>query len=252
LCLGAISAVLIFWLIRGVILSGYLVFPVPLGSFPVAWRVPYANALNMARSISFWARIPFAKGCHGTLSNWNWFLPWLIRIFHNPGMVACIIWVLAGCVLLLFYRLSGKHKNAPGRIIAIFLLPWLMYLPVWFFIVPNPRYLSSSLCIVGAGLFTIAFNNYGLIKDKIKFRGILTIYIIVCSLFFLIKAGDHRVVRMGSCAGFKVFSTDSGLLIYIPEEGDQCWDAPLPCAPAPVKNLRLRKENIRGGFIGRL
>lgn len=48
----------------------------------------------------------------------------------------------------------------------------------------------------------------------------------------------------------KTFSTRSGLIVYVPENGNQCWDAPLPCTPYPDVNLRLRqKGNMRYGFI---
>lgn len=250
LCLGATLAVLLFWLIRGVILSGYIAFPFPLGSFPVEWRVPYADALNMARSVSNWARIPFAKNYDVALGNWGWFMPWAIRVSHNSGMAVCIIWALAGYALLLFYKLSGRHKKNPGCMTALFLLPWLIYIPIWFFTAPNPRYLGSALCILGAGAFAIVFNNYGLIQKRVRFNMIFVLYILVCSLFFTIKLRDNRDLIKVTHVELAPFLTDSGLAIYVPKEGDQCWDAPLPCAPGPVKNLRLRrKENIYYGFM---
>ena len=52
--------------------------------------------------------------------------------------------------------------------------------------------------------------------------------------------------------GIKVKKTlvSEGLSVYVPEEGDQCWDAPLPCAPfVPDSHLRLRTTgDLRDGF----
>ena len=46
------------------------------------------------------------------------------------------------------------------------------------------------------------------------------------------------------------FVTKSGLEIYTPTKRDQCWDAPLLCAPYPDADLRLReKGNMRRGFM---
>ena len=48
----------------------------------------------------------------------------------------------------------------------------------------------------------------------------------------------------------KTFVTDSGLSLLCPEEGDQCWDAALPCTPYPNPAMRLRKErDLRSGFV---
>ena len=46
------------------------------------------------------------------------------------------------------------------------------------------------------------------------------------------------------------YSTASGLEVWIPaEEGEQCWDSPLPCMAFPQPNLRLRDENdLSQGF----
>ena len=46
------------------------------------------------------------------------------------------------------------------------------------------------------------------------------------------------------------FITRSGLRLYVPQEGDQCWDAPLPCTPYPNADLRLRRQGDLGsGFL---
>ena len=49
---------------------------------------------------------------------------------------------------------------------------------------------------------------------------------------------------------WRTFVTRSGLTIYVPQNGTQCWDAPLPCARRALPNLRLRREgDISRGFI---
>src|ERR1043166_3048289 len=65
-----------------------------------------------------------------------------------------------------------------------------------------------------------------------------------------------KIIRPGPDAGFypisKVqthpFQTQSGLTVYVPDKGDQCWDAQLLCAPYPDSNLRLRTNDIARGF----
>jgi hypothetical protein len=43
--------------------------------------------------------------------------------------------------------------------------------------------------------------------------------------------------------------TLSGLAVYVPAQGNQCWDAPLPCTPYFDPSLRLRDaSSLRWGF----
>lgn len=45
------------------------------------------------------------------------------------------------------------------------------------------------------------------------------------------------------------FTTASGIQVYVPVEGDQIWDAPLPAAPYPNPALRLRcPDSLECGF----
>jgi hypothetical protein len=65
------------------------------------------------------------------------------------------------------------------------------------------------------------------------------------------------IIEPGGDSGFyaaphvdlDTFVTRSGLIIYVPKEGNQCWDAPLPCARRPIPDLRLREEgDMSRGF----
>ncbi|MGH9418878.1 MAG: hypothetical protein ACRD3J_02800, partial [Thermoanaerobaculia bacterium] len=44
--------------------------------------------------------------------------------------------------------------------------------------------------------------------------------------------------------------TASGLTVYVPVSGEQCWNAPLPCTPYFSANLALRvKGDMSSGFV---
>jgi hypothetical protein len=54
-------------------------------------------------------------------------------------------------------------------------------------------------------------------------------------------------------ANLIVRHTLSGLAVYVPTEGNQCWDAPLPCMAYFDKTLRLRNgASMRAGFTSEL
>lgn len=62
-----------------------------------------------------------------------------------------------------------------------------------------------------------------------------------------ISPKNSLVIRPGPDAGFypipKVpvytYRTKSGLILYTPQKGDQCWDIHLTCVPYPDSQLRL-------------
>ena len=46
------------------------------------------------------------------------------------------------------------------------------------------------------------------------------------------------------------FITDTGLQLFVPKQGNQCWDAPIPCTPDPDSTLQLiKKGEFKGGFM---
>jgi hypothetical protein len=54
-------------------------------------------------------------------------------------------------------------------------------------------------------------------------------------------------------ADLDVRHTPSGLAVYLPAEGGNCWDAPLPCTPYFDETLRLRRApSLRSGFASEL
>src|SRR5437870_10314371 len=68
---------------------------------------------------------------------------------------------------------------------------------------------------------------------------------------------NSMIIRPGPEAGFypipkvqlHTFKTKFGLILFVPDKGDQCWDAHLLCAPYPDSNLRLRADgNVVEGF----
>ena len=45
-----------------------------------------------------------------------------------------------------------------------------------------------------------------------------------------------------------VHQTDSGLRVWMPEQGDLSWDAPLPCTPYFYPELQLREGRLFDEF----
>ena len=64
-----------------------------------------------------------------------------------------------------------------------------------------------------------------------------------------VKPGPAGTFYGLPAAPLRVFTTSSGLRLYVPVSGDQAWDAPLPSTPYPDRSLRLRcQHTLRCGF----
>ncbi|OGW76172.1 MAG: hypothetical protein A2Z72_00670 [Omnitrophica bacterium RBG_13_46_9] len=157
-----------------------------------------------------------------------------------------------------------------------FILPAILGIIYWFFTAPHPRFADSFFWILGIGVFILA------IDDWVSFNRLARLYFVLClacALCFFIQ-GKKDFAKVLICEkniakafgqlciknvvfqgkdkfGFHSvpqpdlteFRTDSGLILYVPREGDQCWNAPLPCTPYPRPYYRLRREgDMRYGF----
>jgi hypothetical protein len=58
---------------------------------------------------------------------------------------------------------------------------------------------------------------------------------------------DHGLYDVGR-PPITTYTTQSGLQVHVPVQGNRCWDAPLPCTPHPAPNLRLRSTDLGDGF----
>ncbi|MFC1624714.1 LIC_10190 family membrane protein [Candidatus Omnitrophota bacterium] len=269
------------WMIRGIILSGYIAYPFSMGSFPVEWRIPHASVVNMANWTYAWARVPRAYHWREVLGNWNWLIPWASATFKDIFRIALPLFLAFwGSFLILRYRATEIYRRDKKSVIGWFLLPPIISIVVWFMTAPALRFGSIFFWILGAGTLTLAVGC----KDRpahIKtFFIVMFLYIIVSGDFNIpkIKKSFNTLMEAKSAQemlwqlnyynrwvfppasnfGFykapevplEKFVTRSGLVVYVPVREDKCWDATLPCSIFPHAGLRLRqKNNMRYGFM---
>jgi hypothetical protein len=242
------------WVVRGVIMSGYMIFPYTVGSVPVAWRVPRPLALSVANYIRSWPRAP---GVYWTevLDNWNWLRPWLRRFPYEytklliTGMLAIILY------LITIPRIMRNSPKWNYRYLAI-MGPSFISSIFWFFSAPDPRFSGACFWILGAGLTALALENINL---KISTTTI-AIECILCMLFFVYLFQSHGplfILPNQSNGPFYSFPTSEYITVSLnnlnrlnlPTRGDQCWDIPIPCTPYVRPNLHLRNDSLSSGFI---
>ena len=269
------------WLARGIILSGYLVYPSPFFSFAFEWQIPKASVVFMSRLIQGWARLPGPDWAQG-LTGWTWMGSWLNRLISKMEMITLMVMTITSFITLALINKKSSLATKDKQI-WLFFLPVITTLTYWFFLVPDLRFGRPYFWLLGAGAAALAIKrviSFKKLKKKILNK-VLLIYIFF-TLFELLIIGeknfivslykggsfneaigqlkikeDFLVTKPGKDKGFypapevelNQYLTDSGLVIFYPGEDNQCWDRELLCTPYPSRNLALReKGRLRRGF----
>ncbi len=124
----------------------------------------------------------------------------------------------------------------------------------WFIAAPLPRFAGACFWILGVGTTIIVINKFNVLKLRHFKTFIISFSIILCIGFFFIKIfvnipEENNGFWKIPSVELKIFETNSGLNVFVPEKGDQCWNAPLPSTPYPNADLSLRREGeMRYGF----
>lgn len=248
------------WMARGIILSGYPLYPSTLGAFPVPWRIPTALVMSEANWIRSWARQP---GVHWAvvLGNQQWLQPWLnstpsrvIQLLHLT-----LISGLVGAVMLVGPHLSWRKIG----LAVLWFLPVLFSLVFWFINAPDYRFASAVFWIVGLGsVLMVAERLVSYLKGELRptavrltLVGLVLLFIapLRTPLVFAPVPNTPSGVSPIPAPPYTTVTTASGLSVVSPApvgEAYHCWKMPLPCTPYPRADLRQREPgNLAAGFV---
>lgn len=258
IALGAVL-ILVPWLARNVVLSGYLVYPEPaLGVFDVDWKVPAGIAEDEKLIIQSWARIPREDRSvvqAMSLATWSkiWYLnkdpfdrallwgvglglpgmalAWLLRrkVRHAPGFdprrygVAYFVFYVG----LIFWFVSAPDlRFGYGFVIGALLLgalPWLSLFQFW---------LARRGKTIGIAILFITLLGWGLQYRTIEPRTIL---------HRLLLPKEYTSMSTAPCALYNK-------TILCAEWYGECGYAAFPCNPAANPEAGLRGTDYRDGF----
>jgi hypothetical protein len=257
----AVGALLVVaWICRGYVLSGYPLLPSSVGGIGFDWSVPAGTVDGDKRWVTSWARFPGARPDE-VLASWAWLGPWSRAMLTQTTtvvypLVATLIAAAASAVL----NAVPALRKRTGELWPLLLLPVpvLAGLGFWFLTAPDVRFAQA--------LFFLLPVSFGyLFLRGLPFSGKPGIIWIVCVSFAIYGGVAFWMVKRTSAilrvpesgysaipqAPLQVQTTESGLQVLVPTTGDQCWDSPLPCTPYFNKHLRLRGGTLREGFTVR-
>ncbi len=247
------AAALILWAARGVALTGYPAYPCALGGFDVDWRAPADRARQEVLWVRAWAREP-GKKPEEVLGSRRWLSGWVRRVVESPCQRIDVAFPAAAFLVLAALCLArSRERRWPGS-------GWVWLAPAaggagfWFLSAPDPRFAGACLWWLAAGAAAL---HVMISSPAARPRRIRALLLVSLALAFLRVRGGDLWLSPGSERGFypvpspelREARTESGLVVYVPCQGDQCWDGPLPCAPHADPRLRLRRPgSLRWGF----
>ena len=241
------------WTARGVIVSGYPLFPSTALVAPVAWRVPKADVSHFYDITIDWGRQPYPDLAvvRGTFA---WVPEFLQRSWDMTDQFAWPL-SLGSLWILLFLALAWKSATFRQGLRRLFLLilPVAFALLMWVFTSPNPRYLGSitwllplapSLALIsGSSLPAFAF-----------------VTLAFCVNYFALGTLRYNTEwswkkpspRLPEIPKVDIREGDNpfGVHLFYPRKGDQTFDAPLPSAKTLHPTLKYLDETrgLAGGF----
>jgi hypothetical protein len=252
---AALLAAAIFfpWILRGLITSGYPLFPSSALGAPVAWKVPKAAVSHFHDVTLYWARQPYydpKKVPTGFAWVPEWFQrTWQIKDQFERPLILCGVWTFLLAVLA--WRMRDLRKSL-ARLVVI-LLPVAISLIMWFLTAPDPRYLGSITWLLPLAVPLCLISETSFLPQIFIGLVLCINYAALGNLRYNTEwawkrraPGFPEIRKVDLQEGVNRF----GFHILYPKKGDQPFDAPLPSAREMRLSLKLLDEakGISGGF----
>lgn len=251
---GLVLVLLVPWLVRGAVLSGWVLYPSTFLPLPVEWRLTEMQVVYDRMQMVVMGRLGPANYEPGHIYNeWAWLGPWFQRattwiqmIVAYALFVPAVLFAAAGLVLR--RRLSQLRR-------LWVLLPSVLGILFWFFSAPDFRFSFALHWMLTATTVALVAEQWRALRHPWVSRVALGLALVPGLLLFLALP----FTRPDDDFGFGVnpeielvsHTTESGLTIYEPARiEDECWDSHLLCTPFPNPRTALREPgNLQRGFM---
>jgi hypothetical protein len=251
--------IIIPWCVRNIVLTGWLIYPFPhFDIFNVDWKVPLSNVITEKEAITGWARSPDVHYRQAVTMNISeWFPIWWRLLNQNSK-----IWIFfaATVPLLGFVGLLLKKINI-SRLNFIILITAFLGVIYWFVLAPDYRF-GMPFILISAWSFLL-YTDFRLrikplkITDYAYVLSLLIVFACSNTSFFnkmVINEKLHTNVlimapkmKVPNGVYFKLLPVQNGK-IFVPSQGDQCFDCEIPCATHYDQNIIFRGSKIDFGF----
>ena len=256
--LALIALIVVPWLGRHIVQSGYLLYPVAfIDLFSVDWKLPYWYVESERLAVQGWSRLPgpeWSASLHMPLQEWvpRWYA-WLPYNYKLAITAAAGLTVGALALIVSRPRLWLEQMRRGHTVTLVYVTAWVGLL-YWFLTAPDPRYgfvfLFVALLLPVAGLVRSLVSRYPS-AARLTVGVLLPLYVlnhVILSTAYLPQTSDILL----SPEPYPSVALETKLIddhvLYFPIASDRCWYAPLPCMPVLNDGLRLRGSALEGGF----
>lgn len=242
LALGII--VLAPWLVRNVVISGYLLYPYPqLDIFDVDWKMPASVLTHDSREVIVWGRNVFNVEDYA-MPIWKWFSEWFM---NNSPVLISIGLIAEGLVLIsLIKKLITKKMDLRLDMIAIYSFVSLVF---WISSAPLMRYGMVYLMIPICLCISRCLNGKRALYEILL---MLIIPTVASFLGNICNIGEKPYIWQEDYVWklTEKVELENGISVWFPAEGDQCSADVFPCVPYRnmVERLELRGQGFENGF----
>ena len=274
-CLPIGLLIYIPWLVRNVILSGYLIYPIPfIDLFHVDWKMPGKVLYADYYMINYWIKgigvnsenMEKYADFH-TIPMKEWLLPWVKSEWEGAHAVTVVIMVAAVVFSPLCWIILYLRKKRPS--VHLFVLWIIQYACIWNWLNNSPDFrfgivfMSIALAIP---LFLLAPDHW---KPGLKMprRMLVPVLYAVFALFFVFKAcirpgnypftladcwlyplKDIHTRMRNNQQDFPYKVMRYGVKLYMADWTHDCINAPGPCMSWEYGDIDMRGPRIEDGF----
>jgi len=262
--LTALTIILPF-LARNVVLTGYLVYPgLTFSPINFDWRIPAEIVKRESEVIRWFATLPNSSiERYQSLSFKAWSREWLLDLsLKHKALIGCNILLPIIMLALLSNKTWRDHLKKNAFMLYLFASSLLGIL-FWFISAPAVRFgygfLLATIAIGTALLITWMAGHYPINKKVLTVVSILGCLVIVSIFSYRSVSPGAISQRIDSIKAVIVspreypeWSTQTcefkNFTMLCAQEYNSCWYEPFPCAVGGDRNVEMRSDNILDGF----
>lgn len=247
-------AVMLPWLIRNVVISGYILYPYSqIDLFNVDWKMPKSILEYDSMEIMVWGRAIRDVGQYKA-PVWEWFPNWFYENSPKALIVFGMISVMCLVVYLCAKVIKKRHWDLRRDILVVYSVIGMLG---WFFSAPLLRYgvvyLILPICII-VNILCEHINNYNKLSKAIEVICILMLFPIFSMFFAKITVVNDANVLIQENYEWKLTKatvSEGGIKVWFPAVNDclSSYDV-FPCVPYAdmVAKIELRGNDLSDGF----
>ncbi|MBI9051230.1 MAG: hypothetical protein JEZ00_17535 [Anaerolineaceae bacterium] len=245
------------WVLRNIIISGTIIYPLALSQLPwFDWSIPQEQVKQMEYIIQSWAIKPntpiqeiLSMSFIEKFLTWREYKPLFFQVIIFLGFLGNIVFFTIDLFICIKNKTNWKTMKSHDLILNIYLLVSLLY---WYLNAPDPRF-AYGVIFAAISIFLVRCIQY--VRFSRLSRDFILLFLLLVTAW-----GTYIFAPWNSIETYLLYPPDTpafsitkvnlidGTFIYTPTDGDQCWDAPLPCSPWLEDGLLMRGLSISDGY----